>query len=228
MEENLEQIIEDEVKRLAKDQGIGLEFEVVVTPNESIAFYQGNLVDVRLEAGNPPKLIFPMIFVSRCFLLSKPNLSLFEDRVVRALKKLPRLTVSLSNLIPHNLSLILVKDLDRWKRTRKEEKYIRNIPFDADIVVTFSATVTDKITGISFTAFSNSVEEALKTAKDRVYKVLEGNEELTEFRRIAGLLNDLPNIEGEPKANVILVQTQIVKDEKDHISEQLNERIEYE
>lgn len=226
---NLEQIIRDEVEKISKKHHLPHQFEIIVTTDEDISTYKGNLVDIKLEAGNPPKMIFPMIFVGRCFLAEKPNLILFRDRVVRALEKYPRMLITLSHNIPRNLSLILVKDLYKWNKTQQLEQYEPDywIPPE-DLEITYSATVRDKITGVAFTDFDSDAKKAREKAFTRVFNVLRNNEEMQRFKDLAKALTEpvsVPPIQDQ--ATTILIQTQVIKDEH-KVTEQLNEERRYE
>lgn len=73
-------------------------------------------VDVALTSGNPPVIHFNLGFVLWCF--SEKKLNRLRDRVDRALSKVDRMSLSLSNLEPPN-ALILHSTFKAWMRSNR-------------------------------------------------------------------------------------------------------------
>src|SRR5688572_382233 len=92
---NLEAVIKEKIDKIASDYELHHNFDIVISSDESIMVHHGDFVDIRLEAGDPPKLIFPLFFITRCFFSEEGKIKdpekLFTDRVHRALSKYERM-----------------------------------------------------------------------------------------------------------------------------------------
>lgn len=227
---NLEQVIKEKVDKISEEYDLPHKFEIVISADESISVYQGHLVDVRLEAGNPPKMIIPIMFIMRCESMDyeKGN-ELFTNRIWRALQKYSRMERTLRHNIPHDRALVWINDPKRkgWQKTYGLTQTTKPAIPKEDLEITYMVSIKDKITGLSFTAVSNkSGEDAKNEAITRLTNIVFANEEIEEFRDLAKKLADIPQIEAKQEPEVVLITTQYIKKE-DVIIEQVNERQTY-
>src|SRR5882672_398999 len=109
----LEDQLLSDFSKIAKKKGLEHPFTLVLE-GEVLKEPDGKLVDIKIEAGYPPTIVIPMIFIGRSILLKKDHI-LYRDRLERALEKLPIMTRSLSNNISANHAIVLVSDAKRWK-----------------------------------------------------------------------------------------------------------------
>jgi hypothetical protein len=227
---SLESVISEALNKLCEDYELSHNYEIVLSSDESLFAFNGKMVDIRLEAGNPPKLIVTMIFMARCFpgaftghpeMKGKPEL--FMDRLLRALRKYPRMVRTLYHNIPRDRALILRDEDKKWIRTHGITQ--TEIP-DEDFQIEYIVRVTDKVTGNSFSQAGSNVKECEKEAKARLSRIVSGNEEMQRFRDLVrGLQTNTFPIDAE-KPKVVLRTTQIIEKEEGVI-EQFNERREY-
>lgn len=221
------QAILEYIAVLSKKQHLPHNYEVVISTDESIIAFKGALVDIRLEAGNPPKMIIPMLFISRCFLLEKKLVNVFRGRIIAALEKYPRMLRTLDHNIPIDRALILQSSMKQWIRTRGLTD-TNTVEFrDDEFEIEYIAIVKDKITGHSFSQAGPHPYKAKDEAKSRLTKIFMNNQSLMDFRdTVLGMQDNVPTIEAESAPNVVELTTQIIEKEEG-LTEQTNERYEY-
>lgn len=182
MSGTIEQIIRNEADKICKRTGYPTEYELSISASvDELATTDGRLIDIIIQAGHPPKMVVSMFLIGRTLLAEKKDIILFRDRLKRALSKLNRMDRTLGNPIPRDRALILYQDAKRWLKTRLE--VITEIP-DNYFSTIFTATVTDKVTGMSFAFSSDNPYEAEKEAKKRLSRIILDSESLLEFREI--------------------------------------------
>lgn len=201
------EIIEIELERIAKRSGLSHECEVSIVADQSLSFTKdGEAIDLMILPGNPPKLWVTWLFISRSLALRNTKVTLFRDRLERALERLPMMRRTLLNNIRPNNALILRKDYTRWLRTKLE--VVEDLPLEC-FEFSYSVTVKEKDTGMSLTLHGDKVEE-LKSLKyqaiHRISRIVQTNEDIVRFREI---LKEMK--EDKPKIDQLVQEQSIQK-----------------
>lgn len=183
---SLNDIIEIELDKIGKKTGLSTNCIINVVSDESLSITKsGELVDVFITPGDPPKLYITWIFIGRCFFLEKAKPLLFKDRLQRAVEKFPMMRRTLLNNIKSSTALILRKDYTRWLKTKLEVEDA--ILGDDCFEISYNVEVKEKLSGISFTGHSATKAELaliIDDAKRRISAIVERNEEVKHFRQM--------------------------------------------
>jgi hypothetical protein len=233
---SLNDVVNESIAQVSKKHGLSHNYIVVISPKEYLATFDGKLVDIRLEAGNPPKMIIPYLFVFRCFMMEKQIPHVFKDRIQRALEKYKKMCWTLSNQIENDKAMILFSTEKSWMRIRGKTNTNDPIFHDNEFEIDFIAVVRDKVTGKSFSITNKDPLKAKDIAKARLTNIFMNDERLMDFRdQVLGMQDltpaSVPLV--EPKPRVVLIQTQIVNGEYEDEEEltiterQIEERIIY-
>lgn len=195
----LEQQLLTDMAEIAKKKGLEYPFNLYLEP-EILKEPDGKMVDIKVEAGYPPTIVIPMVFIARAVYLVKSK-ALYKDRLERALEKLPLLTRTLSNNIKSNVALVLVSDAKKWRRSLAGEHL--TIP-DSYFEVSYTVTVKERISGMLQTLSGPNPKEILEEAKARLRRIILNDEAMLDFRDLIQSLSEPITIQAQPKSISIL------------------------
>lgn len=218
---DLNDIIQIELDKISRKTGHSANCEVSIVSDQSLSITKdGELIDIMLLVGDPPKLLVTMIFIGRCFLLTKTNVSLFRDRLERAIERLPMMRRTLLNNIKPDTALILRRDYTRWLRTRMEVEHDLD---ESYFECSYSITVKEKLSGISLTIPLQNKRDlsiAEGDAKRRISRIIQASEEIASFRHVLSEMKK--DVDASKKLDVIpgaLERIQIISGDKDQVKE---------
>lgn len=150
--------------------------------------------DVVIVSGNPPTIIFSLRFILEVLAMQMDEekysrqvlgRAILRDRIERAMERIPKLTRTLTNLVPYDSAVALRKEMKTWRHTAAPD-FVYGLP-DKYFEVTYSIKVKEVISGAELEHVDipekkvATVVEAIKTRLGRMVLATESYEDLVEM-----------------------------------------------